>query len=76
MSSLKDSVQLFIDNYLSMVISDEAQVFVEEFETQLENGELSHNVKTAIKQIEDLDETGWPIYYMLNLYDSIEEIEW
>ena len=76
MSSLKDSVQLFIDNYLSMVISDEAQVFVEEFETQLENGELSHNVKTAIKQIEDLGETGWPIYYMLNLYDSIEEIEW
>jgi hypothetical protein len=76
MSSLKDSVHLFIESYLSMVIGDEAEAFVGEFETQLENGELSHNVKTAIKQIENLGETGWSIYYMLQLYDSIEEIEW
>ena len=76
MSSLTSSVKLFIDNYLSMMIDHEAEVFVDEFESELEDGELSHNVKTAIKQIEDIGETDWPIYYMLQLYHSIEEIEW
>ena len=76
MSSLIESVQLFIENYLCMVVEDEARAFADEFDTQLENGELAHNVQTAVKQIEDLGETAWPIYYILKLYQAAEESEW
>jgi hypothetical protein len=76
MSSLTSSVKLFIENYLCLVVDHEAEVFVDEFETQLEDGKLSHNVKTAIKQIETVGEDDWPIYHILKLYESVDASEW
>lgn len=70
MMSTTDTVNLFINNYLCTVIEGEAEVFADEY------SELSHNVKTALKQIEDHQQESWPIYYMLKLYESVNRLEW